>query len=214
MCASFSEGRTAFEEYFGSAYIADVYANLPNSTLFGHLFYSRGFFKRIVEILGRGDEDDIADQFEIIRDPSKTKREKRKALERFESVLAGQPIRSSSPIWLYRDPVIPANRGTMILDEGIDACLPWRLALPIPNGSFIHLIFSTAALTSKPRVPNCCDAGFDKLDLWKHGGLTAPISPGPTACNNTAGLSEILTESAVYDRSPGPLGYCIAAILP
>lgn len=211
-CADAVEGKKAFDEYFSKVNLNPSVQNLPGDSTLGHLYYAWGFFKRVTEVLGSGDENAVAESFATVRDEAVPRRERRKALKRLDRAMHGQPIRSDSPIWLYRDPA-PISDPSAILIE-VDACLPWKLALPRPEGDFIHFTFRGASIAGGCRTPNCKDPGFDHLSIWKHGGKTKPHNPCPNCCGTPSGLNEVVAPSVNYEQQLNPLGYCVSARLP
>jgi len=212
ICRDAKSGKAAFDKYFSTLDLPPASQDLsPDSTL-GHLFFARGFFKRVAEALGSGDEDVVAENFAILRDEKIPRRERRKVLKRLDRAMRGKPIRSSSPIWLYRDPP-PSKDATAILED-VDTCLPWKLALPHPAGEFLHFTFPAASVAGGCRTPNCTDPGFDYLHIWKHGGKTNPPRPCPQSCGAVTGLKEVVAPSVTYETRIEPLGYCLSASLP
>ena len=165
--------RAAFTKYLDSVAIPNSEASLDTDASLGHFFYSTGFFKHVVEMIGSGDESIIAAEFDILRDPAKPRRERRKVLQRLTRALRGKAIRPGSTIWLYEieDDSRPTVSPPDVLAH-LDPCLPWRLALPrVSTGSeYVHFEVSAGGTTGNCRTPNCKDAGFDTSHLEARRG--------------------------------------------
>lgn len=205
---------SALTEYFASVDIPDVPAAIAAEAVLGHLYYSMGFFKHVVEMIGSGDEALVASEFDLLRDAAKPRRDRRRALERLSKAMRGKPVRPGATIWLYHSPDKPRrtpNPADVLAP--VDACLPWRLALPrVSSGSeYIHFEISGAAVQSTCRVPNCKDAGPEIFEIWKHGGITSPHRARPAGCSGSTGLTEVISTPPPYESAKQPLGLCVAA---
>jgi hypothetical protein len=210
-CGDLASAREAFSKYLASSSIPDVAVTFTAGIGLGHLFYSIGFFKHVAEMIGSGDESLVAAQFEVLRDTSKPRRERRKALERLNRAMRGKPIRIAPVIWLYQ--MAHRTSGAADLLRDIDACLPWRLALPraATGSEYIHFEFAASVVNGRCKRPNCRDAGFDNLEIWRHGGVTMPHHARPSACDGFAGFNETLAPPPNYETASQPLGFCVAA---
>ncbi|WP_316193736.1 hypothetical protein [Bradyrhizobium sp. SZCCHNRI1029] len=208
-CTSASDGKAAFVAYFAKVTLAPKPQNLRGDAMLGHLYFSGGFYKRVAEVVGSGDEGDVEETFNVIKNEALPRRERKKALRKLERAMHGHPIRAKSPIWLYRDPNLVKDP-TAILDS-IDACLPWSLALPRPEGEFIHFAFPRTSVQDICRTPNCNDTGFDQLDIWNHGGKTLPPKVYPKSCGALSGLKEVVATSVTYEQRTFSLGRCVSA---
>src|ERR1043166_94770 len=135
-CIDLSSAQHSFNQYFDSIDIPAKSATLCADELLGHLYFSYGFFKRVVEMIGAGDEAAVEADFQILKDPSRPRRERRKVVERLRRAMVGKPIRTGVIIWLYRQPddrALPTP-GEILLK--VDPCMPWRLGLPfVTSGS-------------------------------------------------------------------------------
>jgi hypothetical protein len=174
-----------------------------------HLFYAMGFFARVAELAGSGDELTVAAEFAAIRDETRPRRERRKVLARLSRFMDGKQIRADASVWLYKGP--QAGSALDVL-RTIDPCVPWQLALPrVSQGSeYVHFVFPSSEIPNC-RAPNCRDAGFANLMLWRCGGSTEPHSGRPTTCQTSAGLSEVIAPTPNYESATQPLGWCSAA---
>ena len=200
----------AFTSYISSVLIPDVPATLPVGDAVNHLFYAMGFFKRIAEVTGSADELTVASEFAKIRDAGRPRRERRKILARIGRVMQGAPIRSDRTVWLYKTPQAPAVPTSDVL-RTVDACTPWQLALPrVDSGSeYVHFELRSSDIQGC-RTPNCRDAGFNNLELWRHGGQTQPHSRSPAPCSAAVGFGEVVAHTPNYESAIQPLGWCTA----
>jgi hypothetical protein len=212
--ADFATASAAFAAHVASIDIPAVPMPVAADASLGHLFYLMGFFKHVAEMVGSGDESLVAAEFDLLRDRAKPRRDRRKVLERLSKAMKGKPIRPGLTIWLYHVPggARPDLDPRDVLAP-VDSCLPWRLGLPrvSTNSEYVHFEIAGSTVHEKCRQPNCKDAGFENLNIWKHGGTTNPHSGRPAQCSAVTGLAESVATPPAYDAARQPLGYCVAS---
>ena len=204
---------SALTEYFASVDIPDVPAAIAAEAVLGHLYYSMGFFKHVVEMIGSGDEALVASEFDLLRDAAKPRRDRRRALERLSKAMRGKPVRPGATIWLYHSPDKPRR-------HQIPACTrPCRRLSAVAACSTESVI--------RERVHSfrdfwCCRAehlqgaqlqrcGTRNFRIWKHGGITSPHRARPAGCSGSTGLTEVISTPPPYESAKQPLGLCVAA---
>jgi hypothetical protein len=204
--------KAAFSTYINGAAIPDKPVSVGHDESLNHLFYSIGFFARLAEAAGSGDDLTIAAEFAKLSDIARPRRERRKLLARINRLMDGKPIRAIPAIWLYKAPVNTGIPPAPHVLRIIEPCVPWQLALPwvSSRSEYVHFQFPNSAVGAC-RIPNCRDAGFDNMHLWKHGGVTDPHASRPSSCTASIGLNEVIAPTPNYDRAAQPLGRCIAA---